>query len=187
MSADPLDDLLGLEDVFYQEGYDLGNVDGIHAGLVEGKLFGIEQSFEKALELGRLSGRAQVWAQRVPGSTSEPCGNISKHHGSNPSDPPAVASVSELPPLSKNVRLANHIESLKTTTNSSTLSTSNSDEAVADYDERLHRAKAKAKVIANIATEPLQVDGLASGGLLGKIDSQGYRSIEDASNLSARH
>ena len=187
MSEDLLDDLLGLEDGFYQEGYVLGHADGVHAGLVEGKLFGIEKGSEKAHELGMLSGRAQVWARRVPESISGSVSEINKHHGRSLADQPGLASVSELPPISKNLRLKKHIESLKTTTDSSTLSTSNSDDSVADFDERLQRAIAKAKVIANIVSEPVYVDEMPARGDAGKTNPQGHVSIEDASNLSARH
>ena len=64
--SDPFDDLLSLEDKFYKEGYDLGVSDGERAGRVEGRLFGLEKGFEKYAAMGRLHGRAIIWAGRLP-------------------------------------------------------------------------------------------------------------------------
>ena len=64
--ADPFDSLLSLEDKFYKEGYDLGVSDGTHAGLIEGRLFGLERGFEKYVSMGNLYGRAVIWTGRLP-------------------------------------------------------------------------------------------------------------------------
>src|SRR5436190_13617705 len=66
MEHDLLDGLLGLEEKFYTEGYEVGVNDGAHAGYAEGCVFAIEKSFEKFLEMGRLYGKAIVWAKRLP-------------------------------------------------------------------------------------------------------------------------
>ena len=190
MSDDPLDDLLNLEENYYREGYDLGQADGAHAGLVEGKLFGVEKGFEKAMSIGRLSGRADVWLRRVrPSKTS----SVQAAHVSGPSNPgifnqqaqpgpstdlAKAMSVQDLPPLPANARLGKHIENLLATTDSAYFSSTNSDEAVAEFDERLAKAMAKAKVITNIIAEPLHVEDDVS---------KGYRSIEESGSLSARH
>jgi hypothetical protein len=190
MNEDSLDGLLNLEDNYYQEGYDLGGADGAHAGLVEGKLFGVEKGFEKAVSMGRLSGRTEVWRRRFQSSTvpssqpaqsPSPSGqNISVQQApvGSASHTSAVMSAHDLPPLSANARLAKHIENLLTTTDSASLSSKNSDQAVADFDERLTRATAKAKVITNIIAEPLHVEDTVN---------QGHRSIEESGSLSARH
>src|SRR5271163_3634496 len=74
MDDDVLDDLLSPEENFYRDGYELGQADGTHAGHVEGKLFGIEKGYEKALEMGRLAGRAAVWTIRAGKDQSSPHG-----------------------------------------------------------------------------------------------------------------
>jgi hypothetical protein len=190
MAGDSLDDLLNLEEDYYQEGYHLGEADGAHAGLVEGKLFGVEKGFQKAMSMGRLSGRAQVWRRRfqpskIPSSQpaqipSQPNENTSVPQGpvGSASHSQAVKSAGDLPPLAVNARLGKHIEYISANTNSASFSSKNSDEAVADFDERLAKAMAKAKVITNIIAEPLQVEDAAN---------HGHRSIEDSGSLAARH
>jgi hypothetical protein len=87
-------------------------------------------------------------------------------------------SVQDLPPLSANARLRKHIENLSAATDSNSLSSTNSDEAVAEFDERLTKAMAKAKVITNIIAEPLQMEDAVN---------QSHRSIEESGSLSIRH
>lgn len=189
MSRDSFDQLLNLEDGYYQEGYDLGQADGAHAGLVEGKLFGVEKGFEKAVSMGRLSGRAEVWQRRFqPSATSSQpaqARSLSNEIAIVPlvqigstSHIGIVTSASQLPALSANARLGRHIGYLSAATDSASLSSKNSDEAVADFDERLTKATAKAKVITNIIAEPLQIEDAAS---------HSHRSIEESGSLSARH
>ena len=72
MSTDPFDDLLDLENEYYQEGYDAGVADSTYAGMIEGKVFGIEKGYEKALELGKLQGRARVWQRRSERRDTDP-------------------------------------------------------------------------------------------------------------------
>jgi hypothetical protein len=172
MGDNSVDDLLNLEDNYYQEGYDLGEADGAHAGLVEGKLFGVEKGFEKAMSMGRLSGRADVWLRRS--QPSKP----SSFEVSSPATSMQAMSVQDLPPLSANARLRKHIENLSAATDSNSLSSTNSDEAVAEFDERLTKAMAKAKVITNIIAEPLQMEDAVN---------QSHRSIEESGSLSIRH
>jgi hypothetical protein len=189
MNEDTFESLLNLEDHYYQEGYDLGEADGAYAGLVEGKLFGVEKGFEKAMSMGRLSGRADVWRRRFRSSTvsSQPvqipsplAQNISSHQAligpaSNTSE---VTCASNLPLLSTNARLGKHIENLSAITDSTSLSNRNTDEAVADFDERVAKAMAKAKVIANIIAEPLHFEDASN---------HSHRSIEESGSLHARH
>ena len=187
MADGPLDGLLNLEENYYQEGYALGEADGTHAGLVEGKLFGVEKGFEKAMNMGRLSGKAEVWRRRFTATTASPShpapmSSSSKQEISTEQmrTGPALnaLSVNGLAPLAANARLGKHIENLLSTTNSTSLSSTNSDEAVAEFDERLAKAIAKAKVISNIIGEPLHG---------GDVVNQGHRSIEESGSLSARH
>lgn len=66
-NVDLLDSLLGLEDRFYADGHTHGLRDGARAGAVEGAVFGVQTGFDKFRQLGRLYGKAIIWAQRLPG------------------------------------------------------------------------------------------------------------------------
>ncbi|KAK5091469.1 NADH pyrophosphatase [Lithohypha guttulata] len=167
MSADLFDELLGLEDNFYQEGYDAGLADGEHAGVVEGKVFGVEKGYEKALEIGKLHGRALVWQarQNQDGANQSLRNSSSNRH--------AIISRVCDSGLAKNSRLMKHIEALLLLTNGDSIATNNSDPAVTEFDDRLARAQAKAKVVAAIIGEPLQVEtaAVAVGGIEESKDS----------------
>ena len=197
------DELLHLEDRYYREGYDAGQADGTHAGLVEGALFGVDKGFEKAVRMGRLSGRAAVWQRRFqstkppPPSSSPPV--VPGHGGSNENkavvaeeDAAAAAAgagvaVDQLPWLSAstNPRLAKHLGALSATTDAASLSGANTDAAVAEFDERLAKAVAKARLIANVVAEPVQVDDADAGAAAGAT-SHGHRGIEESGSLAAR-
>jgi hypothetical protein len=151
-TEDPFDSLLTLEDTLYTSAYDLGASDGAHAGRIEGRIFGLEKGFEKFVELGQLHGRSVVWGARAltPSNTttSEPCISDAK-----------VAKESlekekpTLPSLQENSRLTNNITLLHSLTDPLTFSTDNTEEAVADFDDRVKRAGAKAKVVERIVGE----------------------------------
>lgn len=164
MSEDPFQELLGLEDEFYKEGYDAGVADSAYAGMIEGKVFGIEKGYEKALELAKLHGRALVWQARLSNQSSD-SSTLSSFSGALPS----------LEPLPSNSRLQKNIQSLLTITSKEDLLTDNSDEAVTEFDDKVAKAKAKAKIIANVAGEPINPNNSTNGG------------IEDAIGLNARH
>lgn len=129
MASDPLDDVLNLEDRFYQEGYRAGLHDGLQAGRIEGRSFGMQKGFEKFLESGRLASKAIVWANRLP-QASRSC---------------------TLPELPKNARLEKNINTLYALVEPDTLSTANTDEAVQDFDDRVKRAQGKAKIVERMA------------------------------------
>ena len=182
---DALDSVLNLEEDFYRGGYDLGISDGAHAGLVEGKLFGVEKGFEKALKMGRLHGRAKVWNQRLPKGLADSPGHADEEEATPEGGVPQ-RSVAEGPimlrPLLGNARLRRHIDSLHAITNPTTVSEENTDEAVAKFDDRLVKAIAKAKLIANIVAEPWDLrDGKPVPDFSLSTDS-----IEDPRGLSAR-
>lgn len=174
MSDDPFDGLLDLEQEFYQEGYDTGLADGQHAGFVEGKVFGMEKGYEKALELGRLHGRALIWQIRSKQAASAQ---------SMSSSVPALTNTLQLlshlenSALPKNSRLSKHIEGLLSATDTESIEIDNSDEAVTEFDDRIAKAQAKAKVIAAIVNEPLKPETGAGTNI----------GIEDAEGLNARH
>ncbi|KAK9466793.1 hypothetical protein V1512DRAFT_192213, partial [Lipomyces arxii] len=55
------DDVLSLEESFYNEGYNNGIKDGEKAGTSEGKQFGLETGFQRFLTLGIVQGRCEIW------------------------------------------------------------------------------------------------------------------------------
>ncbi|MBA7489879.1 hypothetical protein ES702_00413 [subsurface metagenome] len=174
MSDDPFDGLLDLEQEFYQEGYDAGLADGQHAGFVEGKVFGMEKGYEKALELGRLHGRALIWQTRSQQAMSAQSAFSSIPASTNTSQLLSHLDHSTLP---KNSRLNKHIEGLLSATDTESIAIDNSDEAVTEFDDRIAKAQAKAKVIAAIVNEPLKPETGTSTNI----------GIEDAQGLNARH
>lgn len=168
--GDGLDDLMELETGFYDEGYKAGVEDGTKAGLIEGKVFGIQKGYEKALEMGKLRGRAMVWNSRL----SEAPQSVQANRDDK-NDMTDVAT--SLPRFENKDRLKRHVEALLQLVNGEGLDFSNSDEAVAAFDELMIKARNKSKVISNITGEVLDLPvttGTAAG-------------IEDAHGLSARH
>ena len=169
-AGDGLDDLMEMEAGFYDEGYKAGVEDGTRAGLIEGKLFGIQKGYEKALELGKLRGRSMVWSSRF-------LKNSQVVHASSQDKHDMSSVAASLPRFENNERLKKHVEALKQLVNADGLDASNSDEAVAAFDELMIKVRNKAKVISNITGEPIDMpatDGNTTG-------------IEDALGLSARH
>lgn len=163
-SDDPFDDVLNLEEKYYQEGYAEGYKDGAEAGRIEGRSVGMKKGFEKFLEAGRLQGKAIIWANRVPGlreklersgdSEREPSQRELSQQG--PSQEPSPSSQDEkkpefeplkLPPLKSNPRLEKNIVMLYGMVEPGTLSTKNDDESVNDFDSRMKGAEARVKMI----------------------------------------
>src|SRR5207249_2829036 len=146
---------------FYTEGYEVGVNDGAHAGYAEGCVFAIEKSFEKFLEMGKLYGKAIIWAKRLPAqhdllrplNTSlasadtiykqEPKSQAGATTGSMTESGIESLTFPILPDLPANSRLVKHIKTLLTLVDPLTLSTENTEEAVSDFDERLKKASAK--------------------------------------------
>jgi len=183
MTTDPFDDLLDLENDYYKEGYDAGVADSAYAGMIEGKVFGIEKGYEKALELGKLHGRALVWEGRFPQSklrdpvdpveTEKTCADSAIMI--QPSEAQRLREILQnLAPVPENGRLRRHLEALFTMSDGGTVARDNSDHAVTEFDDRIARANAKAKVIANIVGESLKPTSRTNVG------------IEDATGLHAR-
>jgi hypothetical protein len=178
MADDLWDDVLDIEDQFYQEGFDAGAADGTHAGLVEGKIFGIEKGYDKALELGRLHGRALVWSYRLRQGQ-----NAASDASTTTGTPVAVAqedkdlshAFSAMPALPKSARLEKNVESLLSLTNSKHVPTANDDESVERVEDLIMKATNKAKIISNTVGEPFEASTTAAS------------SIEDSGGLSARH
>ena len=141
--TDPFDSLLSLEQQYYTEGYALGHQDGSRAGRIEGRLFGLEKGFEKFSELGKLRGRAVVWRARLDDFSPQPTQPVGSQGES-------VGSVAR---LEANERRTKQVRRLCDLTDFETLSTENDEDAVAEFDERLKHAKAKATLISKLMGE----------------------------------
>ena len=212
MEEDPFDRLLDLEDTFYNEGYELGVADGARAGLIEGRVFGLEKGFEKFIDMGRLHGRSVIWAGRLsrtqnsqqqihvkePGKTTDndvqgdppPFSRSSKAQRDDHSE----SSPSMLPLLSDNMRLEKHIRTLYALTEPESLSTQNNEGAVSDFDDRLKRAQAKAKIIEKSIGEGAGGNdghqpeiGILGSALPFVRAGNADNSIEEVNILKARH
>ncbi len=143
-NVDPFDEVLGLEDHFYDEGFRQGEADGTRAGKAEGRTFGLENGFGKFLESGRLQGRAAIWANQLYPASK---GDESTAQVCSAAPLPAVPTLPPLPRLQKNLR------ALYALVEPGTLSTANTDEAVADFDDRIKRAQSKARIFEKMAGE----------------------------------
>lgn len=210
MNTDLLDSVLGLEDEFYNEGYVLGTADGTRAGYLEGKAFGLEKGFEKFLEMGKLHGKATLWAMRLPPtvpkitsnenvqSTSQPKSSEESHQPELPRSSLSTGHLEELsrlrlPLLPANPRLEKHINTLLGLADPATLCTDNTEQSIAEFDDRLRKAQAKAKVIEKVIGEPAASELSQTGA--GESNNQrkagdrgdGSGNIEDISSLRVRH
>jgi hypothetical protein len=183
-TEDPFTSILHLEDDLYTTAYTTGAADGAKAGKIEGRIFGLEKGFEKFAALGVLHGRSVVWGARLPRSSSSPKkGNqggieeelekaIKKDGKGKVEDvsmPEKVKPTREgeeipenvLPPLPSLSRLPPHITLLHSLTDLATFSTENSEEAVADLDDRYKRGQSKAKLVELLIKEPSSADKLS--------------------------
>ena len=212
MVDDPLESLLHLEDKYYQEGYDLGVKDGTQAGLIEGRLFGLEKGFEKYATMGALHGRSVIWAARLSNPrnetsstdlslsyTAEDGCQRSQHKSAAKLKTPghsvdSSSTPETLPPIKENTRLEKHIRILYALTEPISLSTENSEESVSDFGDRLKRADGKIKIIEKSLDEWYSNRHAAVESAINFRDgsrsdyvSKAGSSIEDVSNLHARH
>lgn len=201
--VDPFDNLLTLEEKFYREGHELGVVDGDRAGLIEGRIFGLEKGFEKYAAMGRLHGRAAVWAGRLPeneGRSNEMDEKKSENSevlrklALQDAGGGITQNLRHAPSLAMNPRLEAHVRTLYALTELGSISTENNEDSVADFDDRLKRAEGKYKVVENITGE--NDHGNASRGAKSRKNGippkdgpkqKGDGSIEDISGLHARH
>lgn len=191
MESNLLDSLLDLEEQFYKEGYDLGVADGAHAGYTEGSVFAVEKGFEKFVEMGRLYGKALVWAQRLADSKIK-SSETSEQSLTTPVvadtlspslDPSISKELPRLPPHS--ARLARNLQTLMELVDPASLDMNNDEEAVNDVDERLKGAAVKAKLIQRAMGE--SEDVLGENRVDGQKPGDGTGSIEDISALNVRH
>ncbi|KAL8711593.1 MAG: hypothetical protein Q9220_004003 [cf. Caloplaca sp. 1 TL-2023] len=204
-TVDPFDSLFELEDTFYKEGYDLGAEDGRGRGLIEGRLFGLEKSFEKYAAMGKLHGRSVIWTGRLshPEEGSQSTITCNDDEASGPSIEKLCSAApgsrqetsTSLLQIQHNPRLEKHIRTLYALTEPASLSTENSEDAVSDFDDRLRRAVGKVKIIEKLNGEELRNDTLldAHGNVESLVNNPQPSStkrdggIEDVSVLRARH
>ncbi|KAJ5129233.1 uncharacterized protein N7515_005272 [Penicillium bovifimosum] len=185
MDSNPLDSLLDLEEQFYNEGYALGAADGAAAGYTEGSVFAVEKGFEKFVEMGRLYGKALVWAQRLELKPSEsPSVQAHSTRDTLSLDPAICKDMPSLPPHS--TRLARNLQTLLELVDPATLDMSNEEEAVNDVDERLKGAATKAKLIQRAMGEREDTSSQVEPKDM-STPGDGSGSIEDISSLSIRH
>ena len=200
MEEDPFDTVQNLERQFYNEGYALGLEDGTKAGLLEGRFFGLEKGFDKFVEMGKLRGRSIVWSSRLsstgphdlsisippdtsPSTLQEEAGHLgspdetSKEQGTR-----GAATTYRLLQFPYGVRLGKHLHTFHALSEPESLDTHNSEDAVSEYDERLKRAKTKAKIIEKLIGE----ESTSMSNSLGESNADDA-SIEDANILNARH
>jgi len=162
------DEVLGLEEQFYEDGFRQGYEDGVKAGRVEGRTFGLEKGFEKYVESGRLHGKSIIWANRMTGHQKlldNADGEPGRTHVQDSAESSAVqpSQPFSLHAMPENQRLAKHLKVLHALAESESLSTENTEEAVSDFDDRLKRAQGKAKIIERIVGEN-QGDATAVAG-----------------------
>ncbi|KAJ5151823.1 hypothetical protein N7492_010118 [Penicillium capsulatum] len=188
MESNLLDSLLDLEEQFYQEGYHLGAADGADAGYTEGSVFAVEKGFEKFVEMGRLYGKALLWAQRLvesktktEESSAQPAGTVDALG----LDPSICKAMPRLPAHS--TRLEKNLSTLLELVDPATLDMNNTEDAVNDVDERLKGAAVKAKLIQRAMGE--NDEPLGAGATVKDVSKpgDGTGSIEDISSLSVRH
>ena len=205
---DLFDSLLDVEEGLYEEGYDLGVADGVEAGYVEGSVFAVEKGFENFLEIGRLYGKALVWAQRMPGPNNHPdpiqqrSSGIHEHqhqHHNNDNDhsenlinqkdeislgPSACNDMSHLP---RSSRLAKNLSSLLELVDPASLVMQNTEDALTDAEERRRGALVKAKLIQRVLGEREGISDIHPDMRETPVVGDGSGSIEDISSLSIRH
>ncbi|KKK20721.1 hypothetical protein P175DRAFT_0498931 [Aspergillus ochraceoroseus IBT 24754] len=202
MDSNLLESLLDLEEDFYKEGYDLGAADGAKAGYTEGSVFAVEKGFEKFVEMGRLYGKALVWAQRLADQDPAQKAKLdqSAHDTSSTSasrlaheetqegevsfEPSVCAGMATLPPSS---RLAKNLDTLLELVDPASLSMQNTEEAVNDVDERMKGAIMKAKLIQRALGEREDTSDIHADAKEPLVSGDGTGSIEDISSLKIRH
>ena len=187
MEHDLLDSLLDVEEGLYKEGYDLGVADGIEAGHTEGSVFAVEKGFEKFLEMGRLYGKALVWAQRLsscPDRDNNPQKEDEEKEEEDKEPSLGPSACRNMPPPARNSsRLARHVNALLELVDPASLAMQNTEDALSDAEERYRGALVKAKLIERVLGEQ---DG-AFDRETPPVAGDGSGSIEDISSLTIRH
>ncbi|KAK9366913.1 hypothetical protein V1509DRAFT_641233 [Lipomyces kononenkoae] len=133
---DVFESLLTLESSFYQQGYNDGLNDGRRRGMSEGKQFGLQTGFQRYVSVGILEGRCRVWNElrRDMTTLSNTSGDVVPLGGGR--------STKQLQVLTELV---------------TGIPTENTEEAVDEYENRLKRASARAKVVVRLLKDPTPI------------------------------
>ena len=190
MAADPFEGLFSVEDDLYEEGYRLGQADGLQAGRLEGRAFGIEKGFEKFVAMGRVQGQSAILSARLRTASEA----TASREIQSLSVMPESSSRSTLPPLPENARLEKHVASLGAMADPRSVSTRNTEDAVSNFDDRLKRLVAKIKVVERMVgqgsvstpTNGRGVNGRSAGSMRPRTDRASEGNIEDFESLAAR-
>ena len=148
----------------------------------------MENGFEKFVEMGRLYGKALVWAQRLANSKSDETSEAThqvQQQDSLSLDPSICNEMPRIPAHS--ARLTRTLATLLELVDPASLDMSNSEEAVNDVDERLKGAAMKAKLIQRAMGEGEEPLSAQSNVKDFTKPGDGTGSIEDISSLSVRH
>ncbi|KAL4905698.1 hypothetical protein BDW74DRAFT_151827 [Aspergillus multicolor] len=191
MDSNLLESLLDLEEDFYKEGFNLGTADGAETGYTEGSVFAVEKGFEKFIELGKLYGKALVWAQRLADMeqhTNETSPNLESPVELQRDESSVMPSVcAEMAHFPHSSRLARNLDTLLELVDPASLPMRNTEEAVSDVDERLKGALTKAKLVQRAFGEREDVPDIYPDAKGGQAFGDGTGSIEDISSLNIRH
>ncbi|KAL3469332.1 DUF1715 domain protein [Aspergillus californicus] len=186
MDNNLLDSLLDVEEDFYKEGYGLGAADGAEAGYAEGSIFAVENAFGKFVELGRLYGKALVWAQRLADmKTSADSESTKRRTESEVLLEPSVCKT--MASFSHSSRLTKNLDTLLELVDPASLPMQNTEEAVTDVDERLKGAIIKTKLIQRAFGEREDTSDIHPDAKVTQSSGDGTGSIEDISALNIRH
>lgn len=187
MDPDLLESVLGLEEKFYHEGYQLGLADGARAGYTEGSVFAVEKGFSKALEIGKLYGKALVWNQRFVSRTLKQSTEILSD-GDNSTEV-YTELCAGMPEIRGESRVAKNIQLLLGLVDPATLSLENTEDAVSDMEERLKGAQMKTKLIQRSLGESdnSPVSDESASSKQSRFQGDGSGSIEDISSMRIRH
>jgi hypothetical protein len=186
------DTLLSFESTFYDTGYAQGRRDGLRQSQFESRVFGVEQGYMKGVALGKLMARGGMWKARLDIARrqgEEPLQRQSRRDGDPKSSATARAGDTvagslehartagvegeevleiDLPPLQANERLQKtlekHVEKMLIYVDPSTLSPANTDDDVAEFDDRLKKAQAKVKVIERLVGEDASAPDVRNQG-----------------------
>ena len=151
VAEDLFDDVINMEDKFYREGYEAGQLDGRKQIRLEGRAFGIEKGFEKYLEMGKLHGRTTIWSGRL--ANLHVRSDIQQNEAVPAQGAKYAFSSQHGVRLLSGARLANHVKTAYALTEAESLSVDNSEKAVAEFDDRLKRAEGKVKIVERMSGE----------------------------------
>ncbi|KAK9372652.1 DUF1715-domain-containing protein [Lipomyces chichibuensis] len=133
---DLFNSLLTIESSFYQQGYNEGLNDGLRSGTSEGTQFGLQTGFQRFVSVGILQGRCRVWKELSSRTNS------------------SSITADDVVPLGGG-RSTKQLQVLTELVTG--IPTENTEDAVDEYENRLKRAKARAKVVARLLKDPTPV------------------------------